>query len=176
MKRVIERFVKLSLIATFVIISTSHNFILENNLNNEDIYKTVDLSKMAMKANEFLYDDKFGAKDTFTGDLTGYVYNCPACTGQLYCNYKYDLSDGTYTYNDDTYGEVNIVASSKNLPCGTIIRFESKRISDSLVYAIVLDRGVLGTAIDFLSPDINYARMVGRSQITYDVIRTGWNK
>ena len=88
-----------------------------------------------------------------------------------------DLSNGRNTYEDKTYGEVNIVASSKNLPCGTIIRFESKRISEEPIIAIVLDRGVLGNDIDFLAPNREYAlNNVGRSSVTYDVLRFGWEK
>ena len=76
-----------------------------------------------------------------------------------------------------TYGNINIVASSKNLPCGTIIRFDSARISDKPTIAIVLDRGVLGNDIDFLAPSEAYAaKYIGRSSITYDVLRFGWEK
>ena len=43
--------------------------------------------------------------------------------------------------------------------------------------AIVLDRGVLGTDIDLLSPSEDYARQyVGRHKITYDVLRNGWSR
>ena len=83
--------------------------------------------------------------------------------------------DGTTTYQDADYGIVNIVASSANLPCGSIIRFNSERISSTPVYAIVLDRGVLGNAIDLLSESEEYAsKYIGRSSITYDVLRSRW--
>ena len=131
---------------------------------------------MALKLDEFKENDIYSAKDTFTGDLTGYVYNCPLCNGHLGCLYRYDITDGKNTYEDNTYGTVNIVASSTNLPCGSIIRFESNRISKDPVYAIVLDRGVAGNSIDFLSPDLDYALTLGRSIITYDVLRSGWEK
>ncbi len=76
---------------------------------------------------------------------------------------------------DKDYGKVYIVASSKNLPCGSIVSFNSKRISDDKVIAIVLDRGVLGNALDFLTPSEAYAaKYIGRSSITYDVLRSGW--
>ena len=129
---------------------------------------------MALKVSEFNYDALYGAKDTYTGDLTGYVYNCPLCTGRLACKSDMDLSSGINTYNDSQYGAVYIVASSVNLPCGTIIRFENKRIANGEILAIVLDRGVLGNAIDFLSPTYDYAIQLGRSTITYDVLRSGW--
>ena len=166
-------------IKIMILITASFAIGMYNNsnafmINNNDISKTVDLDKMNLKANELQYDDLYGAKETYTGSLTSYVYNCPACTGELYCNWRYDLSNGVTTYVDKTYGEVAIVASSKNLPCGSIIRFESKRISDEPIYAIVLDRGVLGTAIDFLTDTEKHANYIGRSTITYDVVRIGY--
>ena len=156
---------------------SSYVHIIENKTYSDNVNKAINLSTMALKADEFKENDIYSAKDTFTGDLTGYVYNCPLCTGQLACMWKYDITDGKTTYEDETYGMVQIVASSKNLPCGTIIRFISKRISPDPVIAIVLDRGVRGNAIDFLSKDLDYAYgNVGRSVITYDVLRKGWGK
>ena len=103
------------------------------------------------------------------------MYNCPLCSGKLACLSSYDITDGKNTYYDAEYGEVNIVASSKNLPCGSIVTFNSSRISDEKVVAIVLDRGVRGNALDFLSPSLDYAyNNIGRSSITYDVLRSGW--
>lgn len=154
---------------------TSYNSVLEMCVNNNNLNKVVNVSTMALKISEFNYDELYGAKDTFVGDLTGYAFNCPACSGYLACNWRYNIMDGTTTYPDEDYGVVNIVASSNNLPCGTIIRFESERISTGPVYAIVLDRGVLGNAIDLLTPSEEYAaQYVGRSSITYDVLRFGW--
>mgnify|MGYP005801809843 FL=1 len=152
---------------------------------NENINKSVDLSTMAIyinkeeeaKANEeALQTYLWGALDSYTGSLTGYGADCALCTGRLACN-GVDVRDGTDTYIDNTYGEVRIVASSSNLPCGSIIRFESSRISDEPIIAIVLDRGVLGNNIDLLTPSEDYAyRYIGRSTITYDVLRIGWEK
>ncbi len=112
----------------------------------------------------------------YTGDLTGYAADCPACNGTLACKPKYDVyKNGVLTYPDETYGDVRIVASSKNLKCGSIIRFSSKAISSEPVTAIVLDRGVLGTDIDLLTPTEAYAyKYVGRRKITYEVLRYGW--
>lgn len=170
----IEKILKTIIMITTVFIMGMYDSKTAFMVDNSDISKTVDLDKMNLKANELQYDDLYGAKETYTGSLTSYVYNCPACTGELYCNWKYDLSHGVTTYVDKTYGEVAIVASSKNLPCGSIIRFESKRISDEPIYAIVLDRGVLGTAIDFLTDTETHANYIGRSTITYDVVRIGY--
>lgn len=176
MKRVFSRTIRMIIIILFVMASSSYVHIIETKSYSDNTNKNVNLSTMAMKVEELIENDIFSAKDTYTGDLTGYVYNCPLCTGLLACDWRYDITDGKTTYVDKTYGEVRIVASSKNLPCGTILRFKNSRISDKPVLAIVLDRGVRGNALDLLSEDINYAYMVGRSVITYDVLREGWGK
>ena len=177
MKRNILNICKFILLVIVIMASNTSNNDYEYRVNNDNLNKTVNLSTMALKLSEFNYDLMYSAKDTYTGDLTGYVYNCPACNGHLACLSSYNIMDGTTTYDDAEYGIVNIVASSANLPCGSIIRFNSTRISDSPIYAIVLDRGVIGNAIDFLSENYDYATSrVGRSSITYDILRSGWNE
>ena len=175
MKKIIFNTIKILILTVVIFVSTTNTKVFESSVSNNSLNKTVDLSAMAMKITEFDYDLLYSALDTYTGDLTGYVYNCPLCTGRLACKSNYDLTGGVDTYPDETYGSVKIVASSSNLPCGTIIRFNSPRVSEQPVIAIVLDRGVLGTAIDLLVPHIDYATgVVGRSSITYDVLRRGW--
>lgn len=112
----------------------------------------------------------------YTGDLTGYAADCPACNGTLACKPKYNVyKNNVVTYNDKTYGKVRIVASSQNLACGSIIKFNLKSISKDPIYAIVLDRGVLGRDIDLLMPtEKDASKIVGRRKTTYEVIRTGW--
>lgn len=176
MKRLLNVFIKSIVIVLFVMVSTSYVHVIENKTYSDNINKTINLSTMALKLEEIIENDIYSAKDTYTGDLTGYVYNCPLCTGLLACDWRYDITDGKTTYVDEVYGEVRIVASSRNLPCGTIIRFNSNRVSDKPTYAIVLDRGVRGNALDLLSQDVDYALTLGRSVITYDVLRQGWGK
>ncbi len=176
MKNIILNTIRFSLLIVFVVISSSYVHIMENKTYSNNINKNVNLSTMALKVDEFKSNDIYSVKDTFTGDLTGYVYNCPLCNGHLGCLYNYNVMDGTTTYDDEVYGKVRIVASSKNLACGTIVRFNTDRISNDPVYAIVLDRGVYGNALDLLSEDLNYALTLGRSTITYDVLREGWGK
>lgn len=115
-------------------------------------------------------------KASYKGDLTGYAADCPLCNGHLACLGSYNVyKNNVITYNDKVYGTVRIVASSKNLPCGSIIKFDSKRVSEDTTYAIVLDRGVRGTSIDLLVPTEVYAsKNIGRSSINYDVLRIGW--
>ncbi len=176
MKRIILRTFQFSIIVLFVILSTSYINIIENKSYSDNTNKTVNLSTMALKVEEFKENDIYSVKDTYTGDLTGYVFNCPLCNGTLGCKRSYDITDGKTTYPDETYGNVRIVASSSNLPCGSIVRFTSKRISSEPIIAIVLDRGVRGNALDLLSETRDYAYFVGRSTITYDVLRVGYGK
>ena len=175
MKKLINYSVKLVLIILIVLVAnTSHN-IYETKIENESVNNTINLTTMALKVVEINKSDKLSAKDTFTGDLTGYAFNCPLCGGTLGCKPSYNIKDGTVTYPDKDYGVVRIVASSKNLPCGSIVRFKSNRVSENETFAIVLDRGVRGNALDLLVPTEEYAsKYIGRSSITYDVLRNGW--
>ncbi len=178
MKKVISYSIRLTIIILALICARTTTSSFAAKVENNNINKTINLNTMAIKVIEANTIAKFTAKDTFTGDLTGYAYNCPLCNGTLACAPKYNVKDGTTTYNDPDYGKVFIVASSKNLPCGTIIRFNSDRVKeDGDALAIVLDRGVLGTALDLLTPSEAYAsKYIGRSSITYDVLRNGWAK
>ena len=128
--KIINYFIKLSLIIIVLVVAKSSTNVATTKVENDNINKTINLSTKALKVVEVEEALKFTAIDTYTGDLTGYVYNCPACNGTLACMPSYDITDGTNTYNDAEYGEVYIVASSQNLPCGSIISFYSNRISD----------------------------------------------
>ena len=143
-------------------------------VSNSSLNMSLDLNAMALRVEEDKYNDIYGAKETYTGHLTGYAADCPLCGGTLACKPSLDVLHGNVNYDDETYGNVAIVASSKNLACGTIIRFTKGNEEDPTI-AIVLDRGVLGTAIDLLTESEEYAsKYVGRQTITYDVLRKGW--
>lgn len=161
------------IISMFMIQSST--FVFESKVENENVSKNVNLSTMALKINEIEANKLYNVIDTYTGDLTGYVFNCPKCGGKLGCMPSYDITDGKDYFNDSMYGNVKIVASSRNLSCGSIVKFQSPRISEQPVIAIVLDRGVIGNSLDLLAPDLEYAtHNIGRSSITYDVLRQGW--
>lgn len=170
-----NRFIKLFilLISTLLLIGTSNGS--QFKVKNSNLNLSTDLSLMALKVEKDIQNDIFAAKETYEGDLTGYGADCPLCGGHLACMPSLDVLHGNVTYNDQTYGNVRIVASSLNLPCGSVVRFDAPGISDDKMVAIVLDRGVLGTALDLLveSNDAAYS-IVGRRKITYDVIRKGW--
>lgn len=172
--KTIKKISQVTLLLLLVIFVESSNNIKETKVLNDNYNKSIDLATMAMKLKEDIANDLYSAKDTFTGDLTSYLPTCPLCSGKLACLPKYNVLDGTETYNDISYGNVKIVASSKNLPCGSIIRLNQSKLSSDPVLAIVLDRGVLGNDLDLLTSNEAYAYQVGRSTVTYDVLRNGW--
>ena len=160
----------LLLIAIFVLIGATNGN--EIKVSNSNLNLSLDLNAMANKVEEDIKNDIYSSKDTYTGYLTGYAADCPLCGGTLACMSSLDVLHGNVNYQD---GNVKIVASSKNLACGTVIKFQSDKLSSEPVLAIVLDRGVTGTAIDLLSSSEDEARQnVGRSIISYDVVRKGW--
>ena len=87
------------------------------------------------------------------------------------------LEKGIY-YEDSTYGTVRIVASSRNYPCGTILKFNVSKLSSEPIIAIVLDRGVGGNNIDLLTESQSYAaKKVGRVRnLEFEVLREGWKR
>ena len=173
--KVVNYFIRMSIVIFMFIIAKSSSDTKIATVENNNVNKTVNLTTMAMKIIEVEDRVKYTPVATYTGDLTGYAYNCPLCNGTLGCMPKYNIKDGTTTYKDYEYGEVKIVASSKNIACGSIIRFKSDRVGEGEQYAIVLDRGVGGYALDLLTPSEDYAsKYIGRSKITYDVLRSGW--
>ena len=157
LSKYIFRSIKISLIFFVVFIAGSSTTVKLNKVENENINRNVDLTTMALKVNEMIESDLYSVKDTYTGQLTGYAHDCPLCGGTLACAYKYNVRDRRDYYPDKEYGIVKIVASSKNLPCGTIIRFNKKSISPDPVIAIVLDRGVPGNNLDLLTSTEEYA-------------------
>lgn len=143
--------------------------------SNTNLNKNLNLNAMAKVIDNFRYEDLNQVLDNYSGTLTGYVADCPLCSGKLGCTGQ-NVLDGTTIYNDTQYGSVNIVASSSSLPCGSIVRFKNDTLSETgEITAIVLDRGVTGTALDLLV-DSNETALtkVGRKKINYDILRFGW--
>ncbi len=171
--KIINRFIRLAVLITFIFIFSGKPSEYVSSIENTSMNKTVNLSAMAMAIKENEHEKLNTSLNTISGELTSYIYNCPACTGRLACLSTLDLSNGTTTFNDSEYGEVYIVASSKNLPCGSIVSFDTS-LSDKTMYAVVLDRGVVGNDLDLLVDGLEYAYQVGRKNITYNVLRSGW--
>ena len=173
--RSICKLIQVVFIVVLVVVIDSSNTKVEMKVLNDNYNKSIDLSTMALKLKEDIANDLYSTKDTYTGDLTGYSANCPLCSGRLACLPNYNVLSGVETYQDISYGNVRIVASSNNLACGTIIRFQKLTISQDPIIAIVLDRGVVGNDIDLLTTSLDYAySSIGRSTITYDILRNGW--
>jgi len=129
--------------------------------------------------NNYSVNIQAGTKTSGTkisGILTGYGADCPKCGGTLACKSSYKVkNNGVVTYPDKTYGNVRIVASSKRLKCGSIVKFSLPKLSKEPIYAIVLDRGVVGTNLDLLmASEAEANKKIGRNKLTYEVIRTGW--
>ena len=158
-----------------VLLGSSSGIIYYNNTSNSNLDFTLDLNAMAMKLENDIKNDIYSAKDTFTGYLTGYGADCPLCSGHLACMSNLDVLSGNVTYEDKTYGKVNIVASSKALSCGTIIRIHVHKLYGELMYKKKIDRGVSKYNLDLLTVSEDYARKnVGMSVVSYDVLRKGW--
>ena len=161
------------ILSTMVLVGTSNGN--QFRVKNSNLNLSTDLTLMALKVEKDIQNDIYSAKETYEGDLTGYGADCPLCGGHLACMPSLDVLHGNVSYDDETYGSVRIVASSQNLPCGSVVRFNVPSISQDPMVAIVLDRGVLGTALDLLVESNNDATIsVGRKRISYDVIRKGW--
>ena len=147
-------------------------------IENESIAKALDRNVIQENQNEIYKKGTYNPIYTFKGELTGYVGDCPLCTGYLACPPRTNvLKEGIY-YKDKTYGTVRIVASSRKYPCGTIVRFKVKKLSEEPIVAIVLDRGVGGNVLDLLTDSTDYAiRKVGRVRnLEVEVLREGWKK
>ena len=161
------------ILSTMVLVGTSNGN--QFRVKNSNLNLSTDLTLMALKVEKDIQNDIYSAKETYDGDLTGYGADCPLCGGHLACMPSLDVLHGNVSYDDETYGSVRIVASSQNLPCGSVVRFNVPSISEDPMVAIVLDRGVLGTALDLLVESNNDATIsIGRKRISYDVIRKGW--
>ena len=145
---------------------------------NSNLEKAVDVNVIRKTQKELFSQGTFNPIYTFTGELTGYGGDCPLCSGRVGCPPRINvLKEGIY-YTDKTYGTVRIVASSKNYPCGTILKFSVKKLSKEPILAIVLDRGVSGNVIDLLTESEEYAgKYVGRvKNLEFEVLREGWKK
>lgn len=182
---IIKKLLKVLLVLIVVFYINSNVNVSQNELIEDlALDKLVDLSAIAMKDKEEkpvvvvqpqLKVNNSTSLSVLTGSLTGYSADCPLCSGRLACSSYNVYQNGVVTYQDNVYGNVRIVASSKNLPCGSIVKFNLRKLSSSPIYAIVLDRGVGGNNLDLLveSESLAYTQ-VGRSSITYEVMRRGW--
>ena len=87
-----------------------------------------------------------GPLGEYNGTLTGYGPDCPGCSaaGNVSCKTRektnHSLTYDGITYNDKIYGEVRILAATRELfPCGTIVLVDNGVLEP--FYGIVLDTG-----------------------------------
>ena len=145
---------------------------------NTNVEKSLDKSVILESQKELYLSGLYNPLYTFTGELTGYAGDCPLCSGYLACPPRTNVLEKGIYYEDSTYGTVRIVASSRNYPCGTILKFNVSKLSSEPIIAIVLDRGVGGNNIDLLTESQSYAaKKVGRVRnLEFEVLREGWKR
>lgn len=143
---------------------------------NNNLDKYVDKETLREYQNQLYENGLYNPVYTFTGELTGYAGDCPLCSGYLACPPRTNVLEKGIYFDDKTYGNVRIVASSKNYPCGTILQFNVNKLSSEPIIAIVLDRGVGGNVIDLLTESEEFAtKKVGRVRnLEFEVLREGW--
>lgn len=109
---------------------------------------------------------------SFSGELTAYIGNCSdGCSGVLACSPRHVVSEKGIYFNDSTFGNVRIVATSSNYPCGSIMKF---KVGSSTITAVAMDRGVGGNTVDLLTETTSDAYQIGRRSLKFEVLRLGW--
>ena len=127
------------------------------------------------KANIEFKDKDYPILETYEGTMTAYGADCYGCSGITASGY--DIRDTIY-YEDKTFGTLRITAADKSIPFGTVVRIRGLKVYEKPIIAIVLDRGWLikGTLMDlaFAEENEDIVKQIGRSNVTYDVLRYGW--
>lgn len=114
--------------------------------------------------------------ETQVGTMSAYGPNCVGCSGHL--GGGFDASDGNYIYQDQTYGNVRIVAGDSKYPYGTIVKVSNSKLG--VFNAIVLDRGgAIGIGkrfmFDLLFSSEEEAASFGTSyNVVFDILRYGY--
>lgn len=181
--RNIISFTKIIIITAFCGLLNSSLFTYETNIMNENAIKNVDYITIESEQYNSYIDSLYEPISTFTAELTGYGADCEGCTGLLACKYmKKDIvyvKDNEIYINDKEYGRVRIVAADwSKYPCGTIMKFSSKRFGDEPVIAVVMDKGgaIQENRLDLLAEsEAHSAKYVGRiKNLKVEVLRKGW--
>ena len=123
------------LIAVFLLVGTSNGS--QFKIKNSNLNLSTDLTLMALKVEKDIQNDIYSAKETYEGDLTGYGADCPLCGGHLACMPSLDVLHGNVTYNDSTYGLVNIVKANSSYLCNSILEFN---VDGEEIYGIILEK------------------------------------
>lgn len=170
------------IVAILCFVCLADQSVLKNNSNlivkNNNLDKVL-AAEVIEENQQNLYMEslkKVQSVGSFNGKLTAYVGDCPGCSGILACKPRTNVLESGVYFNDSEYGTVRIVATSRDYPCGSIIRFYSSRIGIDPIIAVVMDRGVSGNNVDLLVEDVTYAyKNVGTVHNQYfEVLRYGW--
>ncbi|MEG2457606.1 MAG: hypothetical protein RSB41_01790 [Bacilli bacterium] len=177
-RKVWLKYGKFSIILTLLILSTSVTLkgVTFSSIKNDNLAKSVSSEVYDHAQNELYLAGLFTPVASFNGDLTGYAGDCPLCSGVLACHPRTNVLEKGIYFNDDMYGTVRIVATSKKYPCGTIIRFKAARLGEEAVVAVAMDRGVLGNDVDLLvNSEKEATTNVGRIRNQqFEILRLGW--
>lgn len=173
-------------ISSFIVLSSNENKLEADNINLENkvdsavlsaSYEKIDKSELKPVFFDTMQEAVENAKyyeTSFKGKLTHYGPDCPLCGGHLGCNGQ-DARNGNIYYNDKEYGTVRVVASSKILPCGSIIRINVDEYDPNGMYAIVLDRGVSPGNIDLLKTSQRaWSPVRTLNNVVFDIVRYGY--
>ena len=137
--------------------------------------KKVVSTKQVTSFNEILnYAKNMPVK--FSGTMTGYGPDCKGCGGKTGCPPSQNVKNGNIYFNDNEYGKVNILASDKRIPCGTIVKITNSTLGKE-VMAVVLDRGgaIKNTKFDLLmNTEKEASKKVGFQKVEYEIVRWGW--
>ena len=120
---------------------------------------------------EVVAETNSSSNDVIYSFLTHYGPDCAGCGGTTASGYNVR---NTIYYNDSTYGQVRIVAMSKNYPLYSIIRLDNYK--KGTITAIVLDRGgaITGNKIDLLVSSESEASNLGiQNNVKVEILRWG---
>lgn len=169
--RMVLLIVSIFLISSSASVRTNIRVVKNDTMDKAISYNTI------VEAQETLHQKSlYTPEGSFIGQLTGYAGDCPACSGVVACKPRINVLEKGIYFDDSEYGKIRMVASSKNYPCGTILRFYNKKIQEDPIIAVVMDRGVSGNVIDLLMDNASDARKyVGRiKNLNFDILRLGW--
>lgn len=179
---------------TFIVIGVSSMVLLSSKIytiDNENSYLDTSIKEEALIAtyrdiynkdlSPVFYNDHeeafINAKyfpTSFNGKLTHYGPDCKLCGGTLGCTRK-NVKKGQIYHDDPEYGTIRIVATTKSIPCGSILRIHAKAYGENGIIAIVLDRGVSGRIIDLLKVSEKSAAPSGTiNNVKIDILRYGY--
>ena len=163
-------------------IETNLNINLDKTISAKEFSeKYIDINKNEL--NPILYSTFKEAVEhskyyptSFIGKLTHYGPDCALCGGKLGCNGQ-DARGGNIWYEDNEYGKIRIVATSKTLACGSIIKINIDEYDENGMYAIVLDRGVGPGIVDLLKESqITESPVRTVNKVKFDIVRYGYRK